>query len=279
MQPPRKSQWRSAPARSGAGRALAALAAAASGAALLAFAGGSGAAAGGAGLRGARSGQATGHAGRAAPAADPREEFRAEQRVAFRTVDLLAIVTGWKSGQAPAWLASRQAPEESAAMGAGERGELHRVAGSDAGVLPAGNRISATHAAVPEAEDLVRFGDRLLRPSRTIMMTVTAYSPDARSCPGTDDGITASGYSVWTNGGFMVAADTSLFPFGTVMSVPGYDDGRPVPVLDRGGAIRGHRLDVLFPTHEVARRWGVQRLAVTVYEDAGKTDTTARVGR
>lgn len=112
------------------------------------------------------------------------------------------------------------------------------------------------------------FNGRPLRKVRTIRMLVTAYSPDERSCPGTADGITASGYSVWTNGMKMVAADTSLLPFGSIVSVPGYNGGNPVPVLDRGGAIKGKRLDVLYPTHEVATLWGAQRLEVTVWEYA-----------
>ena len=100
------------------------------------------------------------------------------------------------------------------------------------------------------------------------MMTVTAYSPDAESCGEFADGVTASGYSVWTNGMKLVAADTRLFPFGTVLSIPGYNNGRPVPVLDRGGMIKGDRLDLLFPTHKLARAWGTQRLEVTVWEYA-----------
>jgi 3D (Asp-Asp-Asp) domain-containing protein len=99
-------------------------------------------------------------------------------------------------------------------------------------------------------------------------MLVTAYSPDERSCGKSADGVTASGYSVWTNGGKMVAADTRLLPFGSLVSVPGYDEGHVVPVLDRGGKIKGKRLDVLYPTHEVARTWGAQRLEVVVWEYA-----------
>jgi 3D (Asp-Asp-Asp) domain-containing protein len=97
-------------------------------------------------------------------------------------------------------------------------------------------------------------------------MTVTAYSPDHRSCGKWADGITASNKSVWTNGMKLVAADTRILPFRSLVSVPGYDEGRIVPVLDRGGAIKGARLDVLYPTHEIALRWGVQRLPVTVWE-------------
>lgn len=112
------------------------------------------------------------------------------------------------------------------------------------------------------------FNGRPIRPVGTMSMLVTAYSPDERSCGESADGITASGYSVWTNGMKMAAADTSVLPFGTLISVPGYDQDNVVPVLDRGGAIKGHRLDMLYPTHEQARQWGSQRLTVTIWEYA-----------
>lgn len=121
----------------------------------------------------------------------------------------------------------------------------------------------------PIVEDTVRwFNGRPVRPARTLWMTVTAYSPDERSCGKWADGVTASGKSVWTNAMKLVAADADLFPFGSLVSVPGYDNGRVVPVLDRGGAIKGARLDVLYPTHRIAKQWGVQRLPVTVWEYA-----------
>jgi len=125
----------------------------------------------------------------------------------------------------------------------------------------------------------VRVGDRWYRASRTLRMRVTAYSPDERSCGKFADGITASGRPVTTNGGRLVAADTTLLPFGTMVSVPGYSGGRPVPVLDRGGAIKGHRLDVLFTTHERAMRWGVQHLDVTIWEEVGKKGEVSRAPR
>lgn len=123
-------------------------------------------------------------------------------------------------------------------------------------------------AAAPKAAEAQTFNGRPLRAVRTVTMRVTAYSPDARSCGSSADNITASGYSVWTNGGRLVAADTAVLPLGSMVSIPGYDAGGVVPVLDRGGAIKGHRLDVLFPTHEQAKRWGVRDLKVTIYEYA-----------
>jgi 3D (Asp-Asp-Asp) domain-containing protein len=66
----------------------------------------------------------------------------------------------------------------------------------------------------------------------------------------------------------MVAADRALMPFGTLVSVPGYHGGMPVPVLDRGGAIKGERLDVLLPTHAQALAWGKRTVEVTVWRYA-----------
>lgn len=112
------------------------------------------------------------------------------------------------------------------------------------------------------------FNGRPIRPARNIWMTVTAYSPDHRSCGDSADGITATLHSVHTNGHRLVAADPRVLRYGSMITVPGYDQGRVVPVLDCGGKIKGNRLDVLFPTHEQARRWGVKRLRVTVWEYA-----------
>lgn len=116
--------------------------------------------------------------------------------------------------------------------------------------------------------DVPSFNGRPVRPARTLRMLVTAYSPDAQSCGEFADGITASGYSVRTNGMKLVAADTTRLPFGSMLSIPGYDDGYIVPVLDRGGAIKGNHLDVLFPTHDQALQWGVQHVDVTIWEYA-----------
>jgi 3D (Asp-Asp-Asp) domain-containing protein len=112
------------------------------------------------------------------------------------------------------------------------------------------------------------FNARPVRPKKTIWMTVTAYSPDERSCGDSADNITSSIHNVWTNAMKLVAADSRILPLGSMISVPGYDQGRVVPVLDRGGAIKGHRLDVLFPNHELARKWGVRHVPVVVWDYA-----------
>lgn len=94
-------------------------------------------------------------------------------------------------------------------------------------------------------------------------MRVTAYCPCSKCCGRWADGITASGKPVTANGGRFVAADKTI-PFGTLVTVPGYADGEPVPVLDRGGAIRGDRLDVFFLSHDEALEFGIRWLDVQI---------------
>lgn len=143
---------------------------------------------------------------------------------------------------------------------------------------PAAPKDTKVITVAPPADDgRVKIGKEWYRPARVIRMRVTAYSPDERSCGKFADGITASGRPVTANGGRLVAADTRLLPFGTMVSVPGYGGGRPVPVLDRGGAIKGRRLDVLYATHERAMQWGVRWLDVTVWESVGKTGEPVRL--
>jgi len=59
-----------------------------------------------------------------------------------------------------------------------------------------------------------------------------------------------------------IAADTTLFPYGTVMYVPGYGYGR---VEDTGGAIKGRHIDLYRPNHWFAKHWGVQTKKVKVW--------------
>jgi 3D (Asp-Asp-Asp) domain-containing protein len=92
-------------------------------------------------------------------------------------------------------------------------------------------------------------------------MLVTAYCPCTECCGPAARGVTASGRPVSADGGRFVAADPSI-PFGTILLVPGYNDGRPVKVLDRGGAIKGDHIDVFFPSHAEAKRWGARYLRV-----------------
>ena len=97
---------------------------------------------------------------------------------------------------------------------------------------------------------------------RIVSMRVTAYCPCAKCCGAYSDGITASGHEIMPGDRF-VAAD-SEYSFGTEMIIPGYSNSLAVEVLDRGGAIRGNKLDVFFATHDEALEWGVRYLDVKI---------------
>lgn len=119
------------------------------------------------------------------------------------------------------------------------------------------------------ADPSVRFFDgRPVKPAKKMWMTVTGYSPDSRSCGESADNLTSTLHHVTTNGFKLVAADPRVLAYGSMLTVDGYDNEKIVPVLDCGGAIKGRRLDLLFPTHEQARQWGVKRILVTVWEYA-----------
>ena len=104
----------------------------------------------------------------------------------------------------------------------------------------------------------------------------SAYCAGPCCCPGTADGITASGHRITkADYGRIVAAPRSI-KFGTILHIEGL--GRDVVVRDRGGAIkdagekvggtvlRYPRLDILCSSHNEAREFGVKLLTVTVYE-------------
>ena len=80
---------------------------------------------------------------------------------------------------------------------------------------------------------------------------VYAYGPSAGKPK--KIGITASGTKAVKG---TIAADTKIFPYGTIIQVPGYGIGR---VEDIGGAIKGRHIDLFFNSHKEALEWGRQK--------------------
>ena len=97
---------------------------------------------------------------------------------------------------------------------------------------------------------------------KTIPMRVTAYCPCKKCCGEWADGVTSNGHVIKAGDRF-VAAD-SRYKFGMEMMVKGYNDSKTVKVFDRGGAIKGNKLDVFFHTHQDALNWGVRYIDVKV---------------
>lgn len=77
-------------------------------------------------------------------------------------------------------------------------------------------------------------------------------------------GITYSGVKVTRDLFSTVAADLNVFPIGTILFIPGYGYG---VVADKGGAIKGNKVDLYFETVEdVYANWGKKELEVFVIQ-------------
>ena len=88
---------------------------------------------------------------------------------------------------------------------------------------------------------------------------VTAYCPCSKCCGKYANGITARG--TYAQAGKTIATDKK-FAFGTKLKI----NGKVYTVEDRGGAIKGNRIDVYMNTHAEALAWGVRYLPVEVVE-------------
>jgi 3D (Asp-Asp-Asp) domain-containing protein len=130
--------------------------------------------------------------------------------------------------------------------------------------VPRTSSAAAAEVIPPRKVSLPSVGPK--RTHRVLRMEVTAYCHCIKCCGPAAQGVTASGKLVSYNSGFFVAADTNVLPFGTKLVIPGYAQDQPVEVIDRGGAIKGYRLDVYYPDHDVAREWGRRFVNVTVLD-------------
>lgn len=97
-----------------------------------------------------------------------------------------------------------------------------------------------------------------VEPQSTQLWRITAYCPCSKCCGRFADGITASGAKAE---GKLIAAPKEI-PFGTWIDIPSYGMAE---VLDRGGAIKERRLDLLFSTHQEALIWGVKYLRIKLW--------------
>lgn len=75
-------------------------------------------------------------------------------------------------------------------------------------------------------------------------------------------GITYSGVKVKRDLYSTIAADTSVFPIGTILFIPSYGYG---VVADTGSAIKGNKIDLFYNSVEdVYQQWGKKQLKVYV---------------
>lgn len=92
----------------------------------------------------------------------------------------------------------------------------------------------------------------------------TAYCSCSKCCGRWADGLTATGKRAQWG---IIAADWLLLPRGTRVGLSCFP-GQVFVVEDRGGAIRGERIDIWHPSHRSALRFGVRgRVQVKILPD------------
>jgi uncharacterized protein YabE (DUF348 family) len=93
---------------------------------------------------------------------------------------------------------------------------------------------------------------------REIFVTSTAYTANCSGCSGT----TATGINLHANpNSKVIAVDPGVIPLGSKVHVEGY--GYAV-AADTGGAIKGNKIDVFFPSKSDALNWGRKSVKIKV---------------
>ncbi|MBY0096946.1 3D domain-containing protein [Mesobacillus maritimus] len=126
------------------------------------------------------------------------------------------------------------------------------------------NQKVASTVVVGKAQPVLEDLDWSEYPKKTIV--ATGYTAGIESTGKEPDhpeyGITYSGVKVKRDLFSTIAADLSVFPIGTVLFIPGYGYG---VVADKGGAIKGDKLDLYYDTvEEVYEEWGKKTVEVSI---------------
>ncbi|SNT47519.1 Uncharacterized conserved protein YabE, contains G5 and tandem DUF348 domains [Bacillus sp. OK838] len=95
---------------------------------------------------------------------------------------------------------------------------------------------------------------------KEIYVSSTAYTASCKGC----SGVTSTGVDLKSSpGAKIIAVDPSVIPMGSKVYVEGY--GYAV-AADKGGAIKGNRIDVFFSSKNDAYRWGAKKVKIRVLD-------------
>ena len=93
--------------------------------------------------------------------------------------------------------------------------------------------------------------------AKELYVSATAYSHESSIT-----GLTATGYNIKANPNMkLIAVDPSVIPLGTKVWVEGYGEAI---AGDTGGAIKGHKIDVLMPSGAQAISWGRKTVKIVI---------------
>jgi 3D (Asp-Asp-Asp) domain-containing protein/septal ring factor EnvC (AmiA/AmiB activator) len=120
--------------------------------------------------------------------------------------------------------------------------------------------IRAAMAPPPSSQTSTASGDTSATgiSGKELYVTATAYSPDESGS------ITATGINIDANPHMkLIAVDPRVIPLGSRVWVEGYG----VAIAgDTGGAIKGHKIDVLVPNYAAAIQWGRRTVKIIILD-------------
>jgi len=106
-----------------------------------------------------------------------------------------------------------------------------------------------------------------------MVFKATAYCPCEKCCgkwaKNRPNGIVYTANGEIAKEGVTIAADCDVLPPGTEVEIKEIGTRK---VQDRGGAIRGNRIDIYFETHEQALKFGVQEVQLRIIENVEPKD-------
>ncbi|MCU5663303.1 3D domain-containing protein [Bacillus cereus] len=172
--------------------------------------------------------------------------------------------------------AARIAAEERAKAEAAAKAEQEALAKAQAEIAEKQKQEKASKPAEPVANNNSKVEPAKPEPSfkptaggKEIYVEATAYTADPGEngyAPGQQVfsawGPGGKGYNLTANPGMkLIAVDPNVIPLGKTVNVEGY--GVAI-AADTGGAIKGHRIDVLMPDKGSSSSWGRRTVKVTI---------------
>ena len=108
--------------------------------------------------------------------------------------------------------------------------------------------------------ELIMLGSLLMNTNSFATYEATAYCP-CSYCNGNSLSVAKNGTPLEPN--VTIAVDDDVIPLGSMVYIKGLGFRR---ADDTGSAIKGHRIDVLFPTHGEALEFGRRNIEVYVFD-------------
>ena len=95
---------------------------------------------------------------------------------------------------------------------------------------------------------------------KTFKVTATAFTANCKGC----SGVTSTGFNLKKNpDAKIIAVDPKVIPLGTKVWVEGYGEAI---AADKGGSIKGNKIDVFMSSNKKAINWGRRTVTVKILE-------------